>query len=111
MTSKLAMAAAVGATLMFAAAPAQARWYGHHHHHGWGWGAGAAGFAAGALIGSALAPRPYYYYGGPPAYYYDEPAYAYAPGDEVAYCSQRFRSYDPRSGTYLGYDGRRHPCP
>jgi hypothetical protein len=29
----------------------------------------------------------------------------------VAYCSQRFRSYDPASGTYLGYDGRRHPCP
>jgi hypothetical protein len=29
----------------------------------------------------------------------------------VAYCMQRFRSYDPRSGTYLGYDGLRHPCP
>ena len=28
-----------------------------------------------------------------------------------AYCAQRFRSYDPASGTYLGYDGRRHPCP
>ncbi|MGB8044731.1 MAG: BA14K family protein [Pseudolabrys sp.] len=24
---------------------------------------------------------------------------------------QRFRSYDPGSGTYLGYDGYRHPCP
>jgi BA14K-like protein len=24
---------------------------------------------------------------------------------------QRFRSYDPQSGTYLGYDGQRHPCP
>jgi hypothetical protein len=107
MKSKLAVAAAVGATLLLAAAPAQARWYGHHHHHGWGWGAGAAGFAAGALIGGALA-RPYY---GGPAYYYGEPAYAYAPGDDEAYCEQRFRSYDPRSGTYLGYDGRRHPCP
>jgi hypothetical protein len=31
--------------------------------------------------------------------------------DAVAYCSQRFRSYDPASGTYLGYDGLRHPCP
>jgi hypothetical protein len=29
----------------------------------------------------------------------------------VAYCSQRFKSYDPASGTYLGYDGLRHPCP
>jgi len=25
-------------------------------------------------------------------------------------CSQRFRSYDPRSETYLGNDGRRHHC-
>ncbi|MGB8185593.1 MAG: BA14K family protein [Pseudolabrys sp.] len=24
---------------------------------------------------------------------------------------QRFRSYDPNSGTYLGFDGLRHPCP
>jgi BA14K-like protein len=25
-------------------------------------------------------------------------------------CAQRFRSYDPSTGTYLGRDGRRHPC-
>jgi hypothetical protein len=31
--------------------------------------------------------------------------------DDPAYCVQRFRSYDPASGTYLGYDGMRHPCP
>ena len=83
---------------------------------GWGWGAGA-GFAAGAIIGGALA-RPYYYGPGP---YYSGPAYYGAPapgyyaappaGDAVAYCMQRFKSYDPRSGTYLGYDGYRHPCP
>lgn len=29
----------------------------------------------------------------------------------TAYCMQRFRSYDPVSRTYLGYDGLRHPCP
>jgi hypothetical protein len=29
----------------------------------------------------------------------------------VAYCINRFKSYDPRSGTYLGYDGYRHACP
>ncbi|MGA2942170.1 MAG: BA14K family protein [Xanthobacteraceae bacterium] len=23
---------------------------------------------------------------------------------------QRYKSYDPGSGTYLGYDGMRHPC-
>jgi BA14K-like protein len=35
----------------------------------------------------------------------------YAAGDAVAYCKQRFRSYDQASGTYLGYDGQRHSCP
>jgi hypothetical protein len=24
---------------------------------------------------------------------------------------QTYRSYDPQSGTYLGFDGLRHPCP
>jgi BA14K-like protein len=32
-------------------------------------------------------------------------------GDTVAYCTQTYKSYQPRSGTYLGYDGQRHPCP
>lgn len=31
--------------------------------------------------------------------------------DAVAYCMQRFRSYDPSSGTYVGYDGIRRSCP
>jgi hypothetical protein len=30
---------------------------------------------------------------------------------DIAYCARRFRSYDPDSQTYLGRDGRRHPCP
>jgi len=29
----------------------------------------------------------------------------------INYCMQQFRSYDPQSMTYLGYDGLRHPCP
>lgn len=82
------------------------RWSGGHHwrhrRHG-GWGT-AAGFGAGFLLGNAIA-RP-----GPYAYYYEaEPVYRDA--DEIAYCSRRFKSYDPDSGTYLGYDGQRHPCP
>jgi hypothetical protein len=80
----------------------------YHRHYGWryrdrdwyGPGVGlGVGLAAGALIGGALAAAPRTYYG---------------PGvtaDEVAYCSRRFKSYDPSSGTYLGYDGIRHPCP
>lgn len=56
----------------------------------------------------------YYDYGYYDDYYpYDDGAYAYVePGvDSSAYCAQRFRSYDPSTGTYLGYDGLRHPCP
>jgi hypothetical protein len=71
-----------------------------------------------AIVGGAIAAsRPWYgYYGYGPGYYYeDDYAYVPAPGyvdsDAVAYCQQRFRSYDPASGTYLGYDGLRHPCP
>jgi hypothetical protein len=29
----------------------------------------------------------------------------------VASCARRFRSYDPTSQTYLGFDGHRHRCP
>src|SRR5262245_8879020 len=32
-------------------------------------------------------------------------------GDAVAYCMQRYRSYDPASGTFLAFDGTRRPCP
>ena len=79
------------------------------------------GAVAGAVIGGAIAstayPYGYGYYGAPAYYddqYVDEGAVAVAPapgGDDVAYCAQRFRSYDPASGTYLGSDGLRHPCP
>ena len=113
-----ATALALLGTVALTATPASAqRW---HRHGGWhpGWHGGTAlgGFAAGALIGGALAARPYY---APyPAYTYQEPIYeepAYTEGagsaDDDAYCAQRFRSYDPGSGTYLGYDGLRHSCP
>jgi hypothetical protein len=71
------------------------------------------GLATGALIGGALA-SPYYaqgyygsgYYAPAPRVYYGAPV-----GGGVAYCMRRFKSYDPASGTYLGYDGMRHACP
>jgi hypothetical protein len=31
-------------------------------------------------------------------------------GASASSCAQRYRSYDPQSGTFLGYDGARHPC-
>ncbi len=95
---------------------------GHWHGGGFGWGLG--GFAAGAIIGSAIASP--YYYGGyypygygpysaydypPPAPYYGGPAYGGPGGGDVSYCAQRYKSYDPGTGTFLGYDGQRHPCP
>lgn len=79
-----------------------------------GYGGAAVGLGiAGALIGGAIigATQPYGYYGYP-GYY--GPAYVVAPpyaGGGAAYCAQRFRSYDPYSGTYVGFDGYRHPCP
>jgi hypothetical protein len=43
------------------------------------------GFAAGAIIGAATAPRPYYY--GPPPAYYAPPPYAY-PAPAPAYAPE-----------------------
>jgi hypothetical protein len=91
------------------ATPQPVRWrhHGWHHHGGWhhgwhhrGWrhgyygpGAVVGGLAAGAIIGGAIAN-----------------SQARAANND-AYCFSRFKSYDPASGTYLGYDGLRHPCP
>jgi hypothetical protein len=32
------------------------------------------------------------------------------PGGDAAACEQRFNTYDPATGTYLGEDGKRHLC-
>jgi hypothetical protein len=86
-------------------------WHGgyRHHRHGWAGAGVGLGVASGLLLGSAIAAgsSPYYY--GPGPGYYAAPAPVY--DDSVTYCMNRFRSYDPASGTYLGYDGLRHPCP
>jgi hypothetical protein len=70
-------------------------------------------------------PRYYYsYYDAPPRahrYDYDDaydryyayeryPAPRYGRG-AVAYCASRYLSWDPETGTFIGYDGLRHPCP
>jgi hypothetical protein len=41
------------------------------------------------------------------------PSFAGGPMDQGANasCQARFRSYDPATGTYLGFDGIRHSCP
>ena len=103
--------------------------YAHGYRPGYGIGAGAAAVATGALIGGAIATQNQdYYYPQNGGYYYpaqtysgySDPSYVYsdaapAPynngGNSVAYCEQTYRSYDPASGSYLGYDGYRHACP
>ena len=76
-------------------------YYGRRYYRrGYGSGALIGGLAAGALIGGAIASQ------AQPA-----PTYAAPAGDATSYCLQRFKSYDPASGTYLGFDGQRHPCP
>ncbi|MGE4372045.1 MAG: BA14K family protein [Xanthobacter sp.] len=69
---------------------------------GWGWGYYnnngawiALGTAAALAIGAAAASQ----------------AAPVADAEAVAYCARRFRSYNPRTGTYTGYDGRQHRCP
>lgn len=110
MISKIAAGALALSIGLLAAAPADAQRWGHRHNRGnWGGGnaaAGIAGFATGAIIGGALASQPRYYAPG----YGPGPAYGPSP-DAVAYCQSRFKSYDPASGTYMGYDGVRHSCP
>lgn len=63
---------------------------------GYGGGAVLGGLAAGAIIGGAIAAGS---------------AANAAANNNAAYCAQRFRSYDPASGTYLSTDGNRYACP
>jgi hypothetical protein len=100
-------------------------------------GGGASTFHAGPRLGSGIHAgrriggarhfdRRGRHYGGGiyiwpsyPSYFYDEPIFfddyveipEYYTERTVAYCIRRFKSYDLATRTYLGYDGKRHPCP
>ncbi len=56
--------------------------------------AGVFGLVAGAIIGGAVANN-------------NNQRYA---NDYIAYCSQRYRSFNAATGTYTGYDGLQHRC-
>jgi len=45
-----------------------------------------------------------------PLLFGSNPYYATDSSADGASCGQRYRSYDPASGTFLGHDGRRHAC-
>ena len=103
-------------------------WHGGWRGGGWGPGAVVGGIVGGCRgrgdltvlgVTTAMAVRAVAHNYSPGYSDYGSSDYAYAPGPymgapaggSVAYCAQRFRSYDPASGTYIGYDGIRHSCP
>ncbi len=125
MRSKLlggaAAVALTACTVLATSAPASAAPWGWHRgwHGGGGWGGAIAAGVIGGALAAATSPL------WAPGYYDYDPGYAYGPGygyavapapvigvgNSVAYCKSRFRSYNPATGTYLGYDGQYHPCP
>lgn len=141
MRSKLMAGVAVLAlstcTILATAAPASAQrwggWHGGWHGGGWGLGGAVAAGVIGGAVAAATSPlwAPGYYdsyYGGGYPYGYGygyAPGYTYAPApavtvapgpavaenNDVAYCQSRYRSYNPSTGMFLGYDGQYHPCP
>jgi hypothetical protein len=70
---------------------------GYRYRQGYGWFDPSA--AAGAAIGSFLWRQ------------WAQPEPAPEPVRDIAWCMNRYKSYDPYTKTYLGYDGLRHGCP
>jgi hypothetical protein len=128
------LSVAVGATTLATFSPASAddwRWRRHHNRSGDALAAGVVGLAAGAIIAGALSQPRYReptYYDDYDPYYEPQPRYvvrprpvvrqyySYAGGVEpwtpewYSYCSDRYRSFNARSGTFTGYDGQQHFC-
>jgi hypothetical protein len=75
-----------------------------------GAGAGIVDIVVGAAV-QAVRPRVDAAVSAVAPHLYNQPTYNQPADSEVIYCIRRFRSYDPYSRTYLGYDGYRHPCP
>jgi hypothetical protein len=119
---------AVAATTLTALPSANAgeRWHRHRHHSRDSdlAVAGLLGLAAGALV-AGIATRPAYGDVYAPRRYRDyrvgyvEPQVVYVDDygtmepwtpEWYAYCSDRYRSFNSRSGTFTGYDGQQHFC-
>jgi BA14K-like protein len=124
------LSAAVAATTLTAipAANAGDGWRHYNYYHGHSTGdvvaAGVLGLAAGALI-AGIASQPVYSapsYSDPYRYrpvrnYYANDGYyggyrSLQPWSRewYHYCRNRYRSFDPSSGTFIGYDGQEHFC-
>ena len=88
---------------------------GRNYGHGYRGGgnalaAGIIGFGVGAIVASTLTPREVYVAPPPPRY----APVAYGPQpwspDWYSYCYSRYRSFNPNTGTFRGYDGYDHFC-
>ena len=124
---RIAVATALSVGALTLATPAEAGRSGRNLAIGAAIGLGAAAIIAGShrrnhYYDYGYQPRPYYYapprrtyyYSPPPVAYVPAPAYAYAPAPWTPawynYCSGRYRSFDPRSGTFQPYNGPRKLC-
>jgi hypothetical protein len=124
-----ATAAAITFSSIGAASADDWRYNHYHNHNNDALVGGAVGLATGLIVGSAIASAPRYdepRYIDPPYAYDDAPVYRappryYRPVQVRAavepwtpqwerFCSYRYRSFDPRSGTFIGNDGRSHFC-
>ncbi len=102
-----------------------------HYNNGTNWNGVGAGLAAGAALGLGAglllnrpppppppvyyAPRrpPVVYYAPAPAYYPPPPPPVYGRGwteAHIEWCLDRYRSYNPATNTFTGYDGYQHEC-
>ena len=109
----LTIAALTGSILAMSLPTADAghRRHRHHHHHHNGATAAIIGLGFGVVIGSILSqPRNRYGYEE-----YDEPVrYPYRPEpwteEWYVYCDQKYKTFNPRTGKFRGYDGKLHLC-
>lgn len=88
------------------------RYYRHHRrHHRDAFVAGIAGLAIGTIIGSTLNQPRYYRPHYRSKVYYNR-GYRPAPWSRAwyRYCSAKYRSFDPYSGTFQPYHGPRKLC-
>ena len=131
------LSAALAATTLVALAPARGRDRSRHRHHDNGGevlAAGVLGLAVGAIVGGALNDEPEYrpvyrepIYNRPrdpyvrprPQRPYVDPElveYDYSGGldpwspEWYRWCGDTYRSFDPDTGTFMGYDGEEHFC-
>ena len=72
----------------------------YRHYYGGYW------YAYPWWLGAAAIAAPYY----ADSYYYDDAEPDYAGGGHVQWCLDRYRSYNPRTDTFRGYDGLDHRC-